>query len=400
MNILFLAPHPFYQERGTPIAVDLLLRTLSKRGDTVDVVTFHEGENRTYANIIIHRIPHLSWIKNVPPGFSWRKIICDFFLFIKAVRLAARNKYDLVYAVEEAVFCAMFVRLIFRIPFIFDMDSSMPMQMMEKLPILAVVSPTLKFFEAWAARKALAVVAVCEDLAKIARAGGARQVFVLHDISLLSADYNMASPVANPEQHRLVVEHPCCMYIGNLETYQGIDLLLESFARVTKSMPQAFLAIIGGSATAINKYKRKSVTLGVAERVSFCGPRPPALMAQMFAQADILVSPRIKGANTPMKIYSYLQSGKPILATDLPTHTQALDCYMAMLADPTPDHFAAAMLDLLHNPSMGKQLAAHAMSVAQEKYSLKAYEDTVARIFRQIAADIAGQTAAAKPTVS
>ena len=28
MNILLLAPHPFYQERGTPIAVDLLLKVL------------------------------------------------------------------------------------------------------------------------------------------------------------------------------------------------------------------------------------------------------------------------------------------------------------------------------------------------------------------------------------
>ena len=36
MRILFLAPHPFYQDRGTPIAVNLMLQTLSERGEEVD----------------------------------------------------------------------------------------------------------------------------------------------------------------------------------------------------------------------------------------------------------------------------------------------------------------------------------------------------------------------------
>ena len=41
--------------------------------------------------------------------------------------------------------------------------------------------------------------------------------------------------------------------------------------------------------------------------------------------ADVLVSPRLKGLNTPMKIYSYLDSGSAVLATRLRTHTQVLD---------------------------------------------------------------------------
>jgi len=385
MNILLLAPHPFYQERGTPIAVDLLLRSLSDRECTVDVVTFHEGKDRFYKGITIYRTPRLSWINNVPPGFSWKKIVCDIFLFIKAFRLAARNKYQIVHAVEEAVFCAMIIRWLFRVPYIFDMDSSMPMQMIERIPVLSAISPVLKFFEAWAARRAFAVVAVCEALAEIARACGARRVFVLRDISLLAADY---VPTNVAEEQCLNVEKPCLMYIGNLESYQGIDLLLESFAILLKSMPQAFLAIIGGKDGLIRKYQRKSSALGIASRVRFFGPRSPASMANMFAQADILVSPRIKGINTPMKIYSYLQSGKPVLATDLPTHTQVLDRTTAMLAAPKPAKFAAAMLNLLEDPRLGRQLADRAVVLAEEKYSLKAYRDTVGKIYCRIESDL------------
>ena len=53
------------------------------------------------------------------------------------------------------------------------------------------------------------------------------------------------------------------------------------------------------------------------------------------------MSPRIKGNNTPMKL-SYLHSGKAVLATNLPPHTQILDNRVAMLADPTPKHMARA----------------------------------------------------------
>jgi glycosyltransferase involved in cell wall biosynthesis len=392
MKILLLAPHPFYQERGTPIAVDLLLRVLSERGDTVDVLTLHEGEDRSYRGVTIIRTPRVSWIRNVPPGLSWRKIACDIFLFFKALRMAARNNYQLVHAVEESVFCAMIIRLIFRVPYVFDMDSSMPMQMIEKAPALSAIAPALKFFESRAARRAFAVVAVCDALAEIARSAGARRVFILRDISLLSSG-NAAPPAAGAaRQTQLEVEHPCFMYIGNLEAYQGVDLLLESFAILTRSAPKAFLAIIGGTDRLIEKYRKKSAALGIAERARFFGPRPLAGMADLFTQADVLVSPRIKGNNTPMKIYSYLQSGKPILATDMPTHTQVMDHATAMLAEPIPGKFAAAMLELIEHPDIGRQLAGRASEVAEEKYSWKAYRDAAADIFGRIEQELAGRS--------
>jgi glycosyltransferase involved in cell wall biosynthesis len=155
-----------------------------------------------------------------------------------------------------------------------------------------------------------------------------------------------------------------------------------------------FLAIIGGNERTITQYKRQSSALGIASRVRFFGPRPLMNMAQLFAQADVLVSPRIKGINTPMKIYSYLQSGKPILATDLPTHTQVLDRSTALLAAPNPDAFSAAMLNLLQNPRVGRQLAERAAVLAEEKYSFRAYTETAEKIYAQIEAGLAEKSAA------
>ena len=59
MKILYLAPQPLYQERGTSIANKLVLEHLSKRGEQVDVLTFAEGKDIHFKGVTIHRTPDL-----------------------------------------------------------------------------------------------------------------------------------------------------------------------------------------------------------------------------------------------------------------------------------------------------------------------------------------------------
>lgn len=379
MKILFLAPHPFYQERGTPIAVDLLLAVLSRRGYRVDVVTFHEGADRVYPGVSLHRIPRLPGIRGIRPGFSLKKLVCDVFVLAKALRLAARGKYQVVHAVEEAVFIAMLIRWLFRIPYVFDMDSSMPRQLTEKFRVLAVFSPLLKWFEGRAIRHALAVVPVCDALAQLARTYAPRKLCLLRDVSLLPTE--SPPPGADNIPALAAFLHPSFLYIGNLERYQGIDLLLESFALLLKSNPGATLAIAGGNAADIRHYQEKARQLGVVENMHFLGPWPVERMSELFELADVLVSPRIQGNNTPMKIYSYLQSCKPVLATDLPTHTQVLTPDVAVLATPRPEDFAAGMRFLIEHPDQGLAMALRAKRLADAQYSMPVFERAAGELY-------------------
>ena len=81
MKVLMLAPHPFYQERGTPIAVDLLIRALSERGYQIDLLTFNEGSDVDYPGLTIHRVKPFPLICNVRPGFSIKKLLLDILVF-------------------------------------------------------------------------------------------------------------------------------------------------------------------------------------------------------------------------------------------------------------------------------------------------------------------------------
>ncbi len=72
-----LAPQPFFQNRGTPIAVKLLVEELVALGNNVHLLVFHEGERINIDGVTIHRIANVNWIKNIPPSISWKKIVCQ-----------------------------------------------------------------------------------------------------------------------------------------------------------------------------------------------------------------------------------------------------------------------------------------------------------------------------------
>src|ERR1700704_6965269 len=110
MRILLVAPQPFYQERGTPIAIRMLVETLCGQGHAVDLLTYHEGMDVTIEGLRILRTAALPGVRNIPIGISWQKLICDFLLCGKLLALGLTHRYDVIHAVEESVFPALLLR--------------------------------------------------------------------------------------------------------------------------------------------------------------------------------------------------------------------------------------------------------------------------------------------------
>jgi glycosyltransferase involved in cell wall biosynthesis len=85
------------------------------------------------------------------------------------------------------------------------------------------------------------------------------------------------------------------------------------------------------------------------------------------------VSTRARGTNTPLKVYQYLRAGRPIVATDIRSHTQVLDASSAELVAPAPGAIAAGLLRVLRDPERGRRLADGAATLARERYSEAVY---------------------------
>ncbi len=381
MKILLLAPHPFFQHRGTAIAVKLLLEILAEQGHLVEVLTYHEGEDVEIQNVRIQRILALPWVRNIRPGPSWEKIVCDVAMFWKCLKLTRKTRYDLIHAVEESVFMAMAVKALFRIPFVYDMDSSLVQQLTDKYGMLKPIKWLLRLFERNAVRSSLGIVAVCKSLQDIALTYDPEKLTVrLEDISLLESGAQKGELL----HEMLGTKGPFVMYVGNLEKYQGIDLLLEGFQLAVVKCPELHLVIIGGDEKHIQRYKDYSRKLNIKEKTHLIGPKPLSQLAFYLNQADILVSPRLQGHNTPMKIYSYLDSGKPIIATRLPTHTQVLDDQIALLVSPRPQNLADGLVTILEDYKLRSDLAMCAKTRVQSEFSYKAFQRKLLRFYESL----------------
>jgi glycosyltransferase involved in cell wall biosynthesis len=376
VNILVLAPHPFFQARGTPLAVRRVIEFLSSRGHNIDLLTFHEGEDVTIPNCRIHRIVRPLGIRNIRPGFSVKKVICDVFMFAKCLTMVRRNHYDLIHAVEESAFIAAAMQRLAGIPYVYDMDSSLAEQLVEAYPGLQFAFGTLRRCEAVAVRHSLGVLTVCAALEDVAHGHDPDKVIGRVEDTTLLIPGDAHSGNGHSAESLLPAgvdgQSPVAMYVGNLEHYQGIGLLLEGFRHALIRVPSAHLVIVGGLQEDIVHYTRRAAQLGIASRVHFLGQRPISLLDELFRRADVLVSPRLKGLNTPMKIYSYLDSGTAVLATRLRTHTQVLDDRTAYLVEPDPEALGDGLVELLTDPVLRERLARQAKEYVQQEFTPEA----------------------------
>jgi glycosyltransferase involved in cell wall biosynthesis len=101
-------------------------------------------------------------------------------------------------------------------------------------------------------------------------------------------------------------------------------------------------------------------------------------------RATVLVSPRIHGDNTPMKIYSYLDSGRPLLATRLPTHTQVLTDDIARLVEPNPEAMGKGLAELLRDEVLRERLGRAAREHARREFTPEAFAGKVLRFYRSV----------------
>jgi len=382
MKILFLAPHPFFAERGTPIAVRQAVSVLCGQGHEIDLLTYHEGEDIRISGARIIRISPGLDVRNVPIGFSLKKLVCDAWMAMAAFRLVRRHPYDVVHAVEEAVFIGLMCRALRRFKLVYDMDSLMPDQIAEKWHWTRSLLPPLRWLEAYAIRRSDLVLAVCQAVAD--RAVAATRPARVHLLPDMAFDREDAE-AANIEDLRGLfrAEAPLALYVGNLEHYQGIDLLLDAIAQLPSERP-CNLVVIGGSEAATRHYSERASGMRIGDRVRFLGHRSLSTLSHYLEQADILCSPRLRGVNTPMKIYSYMASGKAILATDIPGHGQVLDSDCALMAPATPAGIAAGLAELLADSELRERLGRNAAANAARLYSATAFTDRLTRAYATI----------------
>ncbi|HEV8673641.1 MAG TPA: glycosyltransferase [Methylomirabilota bacterium] len=388
MRILMVAPEPFFEPRGTALSVYHRLKALGELGHDVHLITYPIGQAVALPRVRIFRAPGLPFLRRVRVGPSWAKIPLDVLLFLRVLARLARERYDVIHTHEEASLLGALLRRLVGLRHIYDMHSSLPQQF-ENFAFTnsRVTIRVWTAMEGWAVKASDLVICICPSLTDVVKAiDPERPVLTIENPMLFEGQAVPDATVADLRRQWGLAGRPVVLYTGTFEAYQGVDLLLRSVPRVRATTPDVRVVVVGGEARQIAPMRALAAELGVADVVVFTGQRPLAEMPTYFELADILVSPRTAGTNTPLKIYSYLASGRPIVATRILAHTQVLSDEVAVLTAPTPDGVAAGINRLLADDALAATLAKQARAFAEARFSQGAYRAKVAEAYERLAA--------------
>jgi glycosyltransferase involved in cell wall biosynthesis len=389
MRGLVVAPHPFFTPRGTPFSVYFRTLVTAELGVELDLLTYGEGEDVDIPGVRLIRIPRLPFTHDVPVGPSVKKLVLDVVMVVWTIGLLLRTRYDFVHAHEESVFFCRVLKPLFGFKLVYDMHSSLPQQLSNfeftrsRLPVRL-----FEMLERSALHAATAVITICPDLAKLVESelqDPSRHFLIENSIF---EDVKVAPPPPSDAAAALRVKvlpgGPLVVYSGTFEPYQGIDLLIQAFALVRQHRPDAFLLLIGGTADQVEHYRALAESHGLGGSCQFTGRVPQATARSLAEQASVLTSPRVKGTNTPLKIYEELASGIPLVATRIHAHTQVLGDDVCFLVDPTAAGMAAGILDAITDTARRDAVTAGALQLYEARYARPVYEQKMRSLLERL----------------
>lgn len=373
MKILFIAPQPYFRERGTPIRARHILIALSMIGCEIDLLTYPFGRDEPIEGVNIIRCGRPPFIHDVKVGPSLAKFPLDAFLYHKAKELCRNNQYDIIEAVEEAALFAPHLKRLSGARLVYHMDSFLSDQL--EYSKFFRKSGWLMRWARYLERKALhatdLAVVVSNDVGARARKVRANLPLLQLEDAPLHERFPDAFEKAETIKASLGIEgRKVVVYTGNFTGYQGVELLIESAAFLRKTHPEAVYVLVGEEGQKLELMKTLARNSKVEDMVRFTGVRPSEEIPSFLFIADVLVSPRCKGGNTPMKIYEYMQSNSPIVATRLSTHTEVLDDTCAELVEVSAEGLAGGIGRVLEDPEYGRRIALAATERLEQNYSL------------------------------
>lgn len=382
-----LAPEPFFEPRGTPFSEYHRIKALGELGHHVDLVTYPIGRDVELPNLRIFRSIRPPFVRSVRVGPSAPKLLLDVLMLPTIARRVWSGRYDAIHSHEEMGLVGVWLARWMRVPHVYDMHSSLPQQLSNfDHPGRRWIGRLFGWIENQMVRRSQVVITICQELQDTVTAMGLGHRSLLIE-NVMGSDVD-EPPSRSPQEIRrtwgIADDAPLALYTGTFEPYQGIELLTAAAAIVARQRPDARILVVGGEPAQVEFARRRAEACEAGRIMVFTGQQQPREIPGFVEAADLLVSPRIRGTNTPLKIYSYLRSGRPIIATNLLTHTQVLTAETARLVSPEPEPFAQAILDLMADREERQRLAEQAQRLVAAKYSRDLYLRRTAEVYNRL----------------
>ncbi|KKT29480.1 hypothetical protein A3G55_00755 [Candidatus Giovannonibacteria bacterium RIFCSPLOWO2_12_FULL_44_25] len=263
------------------------------------------------------------------------------FLISSAIYLLFR-KYDILYTREWAA--GLFFKNI-----VLEIHS---------LPTREAPTPIFLLLRIWKKAKALLVLTSFIKNKLVKFGVPENKILILPDAVDLDQFQIQNSKFEIREKLDLPQDKKIAVYTGQLFEWKGAGTFIEA-ARLLKDID---FCMVGGSMVGELPYSN----------LHFVGQKPHSEIPLWLKAADVLVLPNKKGFKiseeytSPLKLFEYMASGRPIVASDLPSLREILTEKEAVFFKPNdPADSARAIKEVLSNPQLASEISQNALQKVQ-----------------------------------
>jgi len=355
MNIVYVISARIPSERAYGYAVTKLCEEWGRAGHTVKLVVpdrkhglrddpfDYYGLERTFTVEKLPSSDRLGKGQNSRFGF-----FADLFSFARAIRRVRLPEETVIYTREYLV------------------SFLLPAQ---HLFIEMHTTTGNRFLLKRALKRARGVIAISNGVKKsLVQLGiDEKKIYIAHDGADLSAFERVKRDRSVWQAFGIAPEKSVVLYTGHFYEWKGADTLAKAAKLLT---PDAHVVLMGGVDAEFEKFQKEYA----AQNVSILPHQPQAKIAEFLKSADVLVLPNSAKAEisrlhaSPLKLFEYMASGVPIVASDVPSVREILSADSAFFFTPDDEASLAQVVRAVLSDHQASERAATSQTAVQ-KYS-------------------------------
>lgn len=325
LRIMMLAPTPFFTDCGKHVRIYEEARALVRRGHQVRIVSYHAGRNM--AGVQIDRIAAPAWLGRVSSEAAWCRPYLDALVMKQALLTARVFRPHLIHAHQHQgarIGAGLKKRL--GIPLLFDYQGSLSEELVDQGTVRAgsLVHRFLCRQEKLInAGPADGIVTSSTQLAhNLVTEWGVAERLVCPLLD--GVNTTLFRPYDRDEVRvklRLPPAVPLVVYLGALNSNEGIDLLLSAIVQLQSKESKCRFLLMGGGE---EFYRDRARALGIEQMIIFTGTIDYSKAPFYLSAGDCAVSPKLSPSGGNSKLLTYMACGVPAVAFDLPGNRELL----------------------------------------------------------------------------
>ncbi len=326
MRVLMIAPTPFFSDRGCHVRIYEEIKALQKKGIQVFLCTYHHG--REMADVETYRTVKIPWYNKYSAGPSLHKFYVDPLLLGLCLKKIRDIKPDILHChLHEGALIGIICRMMWKTPVVFDMQGSLTDELKAHnfLGGNRFVLGIMKLIEGkitGSANKIISSSGKCASFVCSEFGIDKTKIDVVPDGIDGSMFENCGEKISSRKKIGIPSDKKIVVYLGVLNKYQGVDLLLEAIKKIVSFRNDIYFVIMGYPNVAY--YKMLAREMEIDSYIHFTGKVAYEKIAGFLQLGDIAVSPKLSETEANGKILNYMAAGLPTVVLDRTVNKEIL----------------------------------------------------------------------------